>query len=224
MITKNSYIGFKEQIDPDKNLLRRMLAINGFFTSHIPHAYHRSDGDYPMFMNFKETWRDPDVVMSSIQILTNMVKKLAKFDSISLIGVESGGVPYASLMQQNLKGPYISARKLPKIGETDLLTNSIPDHARNIVLVDDIIATGNTVEPVIKQLVERGIKKSDIQMITLMSYGLEMILSTKFGISITSFYQVEDLLDILPNEKYPVAALRREVKKKQQDLKDTLHL
>ena len=84
--------------------------------------------------------------MLSIKIEKNIIKKLIDTPPQSLLNKEQ--------RQENIKGVY-KAYNIEKIKN------------KNILIVDDIYTTGNTVNECAKVLVEKGINKQKIGVLTI---------------------------------------------------------
>jgi orotate phosphoribosyltransferase len=95
----------------NKELLSKMINIPGFLNYDLKgKGVEVKPGRFsPVYINMKATWTHPEILFSIAERLTSLCNK-----SDCIVGIESGGSPYASLIAKDLKVGLILARKEAK--------------------------------------------------------------------------------------------------------------
>ena len=167
-----------------------MIEIPGFFTYDTK---GRGDEVRPgrysaVFVNMKKTWSRPDIISSTAEKLADLCR-----DSECIIGIESGGSPYASLVASILKTNLVLARREAKT-QGGHLAGYISDAEKKFAVVDDVLATGESSERG-SLVVNHG--ENQIRIVSILSYGMDTFIAQKYGVEVTSLYQIDDILDCL---------------------------
>ncbi len=142
----------------------------------------------PVYINMKSTWCYPDVLFK----IANEVEKLCEGCN-HVVGIETGGSPYASVIAKDIKVPLILVRKEVK-GSLGYLAGYAKGESGMFAVVDDVIATGISMENAINS-VQNG--QRNIRLVSVLSYGMDQLIAQKYGIEVRSLYQVEDVLDAI---------------------------
>jgi len=157
--------------------------------------YIRSIPDYPkkgiLFRDITTLIKNKDAFRECIDQMSKILSKL-NYDKIA--AVESRGFIFASPLAYNLSKPYILMRKKNKLpaekhsvnfkleyGEStlEIHKDSINKH-ENIVIIDDLIATGGSAEAAAKLVEKSGGKiEGFIFLINLFDLGGKKILEDK---------------------------------------------
>lgn len=145
----------------------------------------------PVYINMKSTWSCP-------MILSDITERLKEkcIGCNCIIGIETGGSPFASIIAKELKIPLVLARKEPK--NMNIFAGDPISGGGAIAILDDVLATGLSTEKVL-QNIQRINKK--IILVVILSYGMEKIIAKKYGITIHSLYRIEDVVESLPTEQ-----------------------
>ena len=179
--------------DSDKNLLTNMLAVPGFLTYDLEgKGIEVKPGRYsPVYVNMKTTWSYPDVLFPIAERLSDLCRGCD-----CVIGIETGGSPYASSISRDLKISLLLARKEAK-EQMGVLAGYLNSEEKEFAVVDDVLATGRSSE--------RGflsVKSHDnkVRIVSVLSYGIDRLIAKKYGVEVRSLYQIDDLLNALDLE------------------------
>lgn len=145
----------------------------------------------PVYINMKSTWSRP-------MILSDITERLKEkcIGCNCIIGIETGGSPFASIIAKELKIPLVLARKKPK--NMNIFAGDPISGDGTIAILDDVLATGLSTEKVL-QNIQRINRK--IILVVILSYGMEKIIAKKYGVTIHSLYHIEDIVKSLPKEQ-----------------------
>lgn len=195
---------------PDKRLLVSMLAVPGFLTYDLEgKGIEVKPGRYsPTYINMKTTWSYPNVLFP-------IAERLAKLseDCDCVIGIETGGSPYAVSIAKDLKISLILARKEAK-EQMGVLAGYLDGAEKEFAIVDDVLATGRSSERGFLSVKNRNNK---VRLISVLSYGMDRLIEKKYDVEVKSLYQIDDLLDVLePGLKSKITP---HIRKYQEDLR-----
>ena len=147
----------------------------------------------PMFVNFRE------VCSSNLElrnIIVNQLLEIVKsgnFDHI--VGLESGGTTYASIIAHELDLPVSQRRKKPKNSDNpDSIFTSLPKEGSKIAIIDDVGATGQIGRRTVKSLIERN---SAPELITIFNYSPDEQMTERIGAPATSLTNFEGIRQIV---------------------------
>jgi len=175
-------------------LLKEALKEPGFLSTDLdgPGIEVKLGRRSPIYINMKSTWKNPYLLFN----LSHELQKLC-LDCDSVIGIETGGSPYAVSIAQNLGISLILARKKPK-SEVGILAGSINGEVHKFAIVDDVLATGKSIEPAFKTIKKMG---KQIVCVAVLSYGMDKLIAKKYGIEVRSLFNINDLLNCLEKTK-----------------------
>ena len=126
----------------------------------------------------------------NLQKLVSEKTGLDKFDSLG--SVPSGGLVIGSALAIETVKPLIYVRDKPKdYGTTKSIEGKIFSSMK-VVLIDDVITTGNSVTNAIKQLKDAGLSISDVYVIINRLEGANNTLELEE----VNLYQLTDVLEI----------------------------
>ena len=166
---------------------------------------HQNDiikfGDFTLASGKKSSYYiDLRLVASFPHIFRKMIKNLQKLISEktgldnfdSLVSVPTGGLVIGSALAIETVKPLIYVRDKPKdYGTTKSIEGRIFSSMK-VVLIDDVITTGNSVTNAIKQLKDAGLSISDVYVIIDRLEGASNALKLEEVI----LYQLTDVLEI----------------------------
>jgi orotate phosphoribosyltransferase len=145
----------------------------------------------PLLINIKN-------ILSNIKLRKIITKKLLKkirSDTDCVCGIESGGTYFASIAAFQLNQPLILYRKKAKTyAEKGRFVGALPANMNNVAVVDDVIASGSTIEPVIDNLKSMG---CNIHVYTVFSYGNDAQIIKNLLVELSSITNINNLLPIL---------------------------
>ena len=166
---------------------------------------HQNDiikfGDFTLASGKKSSYYiDLRLVASFPHIFRKMIKNLQKLVSEktgldnfdSLVSVPTGGLVIGSALAIETVKPLIYVRDKPKdYGTTKSIEGKIFSGMK-VVLIDDVITTGNSVINAIKQLKDAGLSISDVYVIINRLEGA----SNALKLEEVNLYQLTDVLEI----------------------------
>jgi len=166
---------------------------------------HQNDiikfGDFTLSSGKKSSYYiDLRLVASFPHIFRKMTKNLQKLVSEktgldnfdSLVSVPTGGLVIGSALAIETVKPLIYVRDKPKdYGTTKSIEGKIFSGMK-VVLIDDVITTGNSVINAIKQLKDAGLSISDVYVIINRLEGANNALELEE----VNLYQLTDVLEI----------------------------
>ena len=166
---------------------------------------HQNDiikfGDFTLASGKKSSYYiDLRLVASFPHIFRKMIKNLQKLVSEktgldnfdSLVSVPTGGLVIGSALAIETVKPLIYVRDKPKdYGTTKSIEGKIFSGMK-VVLIDDVITTGNSVINGIKQLKDAGLSISDVYVIINRLEGANNTLELEE----VNLYQLTDVLEI----------------------------
>jgi len=166
---------------------------------------HQNDiikfGDFTLASGKKSSYYiDLRLVASFPHIFRKMTKNLQKLISEktgldnfdSLVAVPTGGLVIGSALAIETVKPLIYVRDKPKdYGTTKSIEGKIFSGMK-VVLIDDVITTGNSVINAIKQLKDAGLSISDVYVIINRLEGANNTLELEE----VNLYQLTDVLEI----------------------------
>jgi|TARA_Y100001951_G_scaffold100579_1_gene104199 orotate phosphoribosyltransferase len=166
---------------------------------------HQNDiikfGDFTLASGKKSSYYiDLRLVASFPHIFRKMTKNLQKLVSEktgldnfdSLVAVPTGGLVIGSALAIETVKPLIYVRDKPKdYGTTKSIEGKIFSGMK-VVLIDDVITTGNSVINAIKQLKDAGLSISDVYVIINRLEGANNTLELEK----VNLYQLTDVLEI----------------------------
>ena len=166
---------------------------------------HQNDiikfGDFTLASGKKSSYYiDLRLVASFPHIFRKMIKNLQKLVSEktgldnfdSLVSVPTGGLVIGSALAIETVKPLIYVRDKPKdYGTTKSIEGKIFSGMK-VILIDDVITTGNSVINAIKQLKDAGLSISDVYVIINRLEGANNTLELEE----VNLYQLTDVLEI----------------------------
>lgn len=175
----------------DRKLLINMLNVPGFLNYDLEgKGIEVKPGRYSaVYLNMKETWSRPDVLFPIAERLADLCE-----DCDCVIGIESGGSPYATSIAKDLKKSLILARKEAK-EQVGVLAGYLNDGEKRFAVVDDVLATGKSSERGFLSVKNNNDNK--VRIVSVLSYGMDELISKKYGVEVASLYQIDDLLELL---------------------------
>lgn len=198
----------------DKRLLVSMIAVPGFLTYDLEgKGIEVKPGRYsPTYINMKTTWSYPNVLFP----IAERLAKLAE-GCDCVIGIETGGSPYAVAMAKDLKTSLILARKEAK-EQMGILAGYLDGAEKEFAIVDDVLATGRSSERGFLSVKKRN---NNVRLISVLSYGMDDLIVKKYGVKVKSLYQIDDLLDVLEPELR--SKIAPHIRKYQEDLRKIIN-
>ena len=139
------------------------------------------------YINLKKIISYPDL---HLELCNEISKKINKEDDILICGTPYGAVPFASYISITNEIPMIFLRKEQKEYGTNQLIEGEYSKDQNVILIEDVITSGNSVIDAAGKLEENGLHVS--QIITAFSRSEEKQLMYK-DIPIEYLYHIDDI-------------------------------
>lgn len=176
-----------------KSILNSIVAMPGFITYDLKgRGIEVKKGRFsPVYINMKSTWSCP---MLLTDIADGLKEKCIGCNCV--IGIETGGSPFASIIAKELEIPLVLARKEPK--NMNIFAGEPITGGGSIAIIDDVLATGLSMKKVLENIQKVNRK---IILVVVLSYGMEKAIAKKYGIIIHSLYSIEDVIKSFTPDK-----------------------
>lgn len=149
----------------------------------------------PIFVNIKNTLSN---IPLRNMLTTNLLNNLPS-DIDFVCGIESGGSYYASVIADKLQRPLVLYRyNDKKYAEKGSFVGAIPIKRRIVLIIDDVIVSGATIEPAIHRLRKLG---CEIYVRTIFSFGHNDFIERRLSVDLHSIITVNTLLNAAVREK-----------------------
>lgn len=154
------------------------------------------DGDFevqpgvfaPIYVNLKATLSSCVTRLKLSKIIVTRVQ--GKYDFVC--GIESGGAYFASSVADKMEVKLLLFRKnKKKYNIKNRFVGLSPKMGDRVLIVDDVISSGNTIASAVKELIKRG---CTVKVVTIFSYCWEKTISKELGIEIESLTDAHDLI------------------------------
>jgi len=145
----------------------------------------------PVYINMKSTWSCPAILLD----ITERLKEKC-IGCNCIIGIETGGSPFASIIAKELEIPLVLARKEPK--NMNIFAGEPISGGGSIAIIDDVLATGLSMKKVLENIQKVNRK---IIFVVILSYGMEKTIAKKYGITIHPLYCIENVIELLPTDQ-----------------------
>lgn len=146
---------------------------------------------------------NPKLLSEVIASLKELITPVLPFDKI--VTIESMGIPYASLLCSELQIPYSIIRKRSYGFSDEKKVTQHTGYARNhlyinglkkgesVIIIDDVISTGGTIESVLKELIRMQINVKGVFILVDKGNNLKRIQTeTSIPISVLETIKIID--------------------------------
>ncbi len=173
-----------------KILLEEAIKEPGFLTVDLdgPGIEVKPGRMSPIYINMKTTWKNPHLLFKMAHELQRLC-----LDCDCVVGIETGGSPYAVSIAQNLGISLLLARKKPK-SKIGILAGDLNEEVSKFAIIDDVLASGKSMEPAFKSIQNIGKK---VVCVSVLSYGMDDLIAKKYNIEVRTLFKIDDLLDCL---------------------------
>lgn len=149
----------------------------------------------PIFINIKNTLSNIKLRKIITYGLLNIIPPSIDF----ICGIESGGSYYASIIADKLNKPLVLYRKNDKkYAEKGNFVGTIPIKRGKVMIIDDVIVSGATVQPAIYELRSLGCQ---INVNAVFSYGHDDFIEKRLSVSVRSVTNMNSSLKVAFNTK-----------------------
>ena len=118
------------------------------------------------YVNMKNAISFPEVMRKIINGLKRLIKDIDTKNTV-ICGVPTGAVPFASMLSYETGIPMIMIRKAAKEYGTEKLVEGAYTEGTNVILIEDVITTGNSTIQCAKNLEKEGLVI--VKMLTVVS-------------------------------------------------------
>lgn len=141
-----------------------------------------------IYINLKSPLSNP----TSRKKLCLELSKFIPEKSDYICGIESGGNYFASAVADLTKNKLIFFRKESKnYNIKNKFVGSMPKKSDYVIIVDDVISSGNTIAKAVNELKKIGCKA---EIIVIFSYCWEKIIAKNLGVKITRLLDAKQFL------------------------------
>lgn len=149
----------------------------------------------PIYIDIRKLVSYPKLMKMSVAAYWSVIKKL-KFDRIA--GVPYAALPICSVISVEYNVPMVYTRKEQQDHGVTKLVQGEYSKNESVIIVDDIITTGDSKFMVIEPLEKSGLKISGIVILIDREQGGEERLLDR-GYKLYSVFQITEVLNILFN-------------------------
>ena len=173
-----------------KQLLAEILTTPGFIRHALKgRGIEVKHGRFsPLYLNVKCIWSHPSIFSG----LCDELKKMC-VGSSCVIGIETGGSPFASVIAKELETSLVIARKTQK--DASIFAGEPIHGGGSVAIIDDVLATGLSMKRCLNSI--QSVNRR-VSLVVAISYGMDMVLSKKYGVAIPSLYSIDDVIEVLP--------------------------
>jgi orotate phosphoribosyltransferase len=141
-----------------------------------------------IYINLKSPLSDPISRKKLCLELDKIISKKTDF----ICGIESGGNYFASAIA-DLKGSKLIffRKETKKYNIKNRIVGALPNKTDRVIIVDDVISSGNTVAKAVNELKKLGCK---LEVIVIFSYCWEKIISKNLGVKISRLLDAKQFL------------------------------
>ncbi|KAF8382966.1 umps-1, partial [Pristionchus pacificus] len=151
----------------------------------------------PIYIDLRESFGHPDlmrVMCESMQELIEKVEKTKPYKGI--VGVPYAALPYASIISQYTSQPLLIIRKEAKSYGTKKLIEGSYSEGQRVIVVEDVVTTGQSLKDVITTLRKDGLVVEDVFCILDRDQGGPKNLE-ELGVNLHSLLNMEKVLAFL---------------------------
>ncbi len=149
----------------------------------------------PIFINIKNTLNN----IKLRKIITDDLLSIIPPHTDLVCGIESGGSYFASILADKLNIPLVLYRKSDKeYAEKGRFVGQIPTGRNKVVIIDDVIVSGATIQPAIYELKRLGYQ---IYVHAIFSYGHDDFIKERLSVDVCSITNINNLLKVAFDEK-----------------------
>ena len=123
----------------------------------------------PIYINMKKIWSYPEILSS----VTEKLKEKC-IGCNCIIGIETGGSPFASVIAKELEVSLVLTRKKPK--NKNIFAGDPITGGGSVVIIDDVLATGLSMQKSLKNIKKVNRK---VSLVVILSYGMDKIIEKK---------------------------------------------
>lgn len=151
----------------------------------------------PYYVDLRKIYSKPKLFKGVIEAYVRKVKTLPQVDVIA--GIETGGIPLASVMAYLMDKPMVYVRKKPKKHGAKKQIEGEFSEGSYVVLVDDVSTTGSSLLKAVKALREqKGKVEYAIVFVDREQGAKEKLKETQ--VELTPIFKITEIMSILKNE------------------------
>lgn len=144
-----------------------------------------------VYVDVRRLYSHPVELKVVVAELTELIKQL-NCDYVA--GVESGGIPLATLCSYTLGKPLVYVRKKPKEhGTQKMIEGHIESEGAVAVVVDDVATTGSSILKAVTVLREAGFEVRDALVVIDREEGAESALKNN-GVALHALLKLRELV------------------------------
>ncbi len=147
------------------------------------------------------------LAISNVEVRKKVINELTKEiyesygDKITIAGMATAGIPWATGVAEKLNSPLLYLRSTPKeYGLKNLVEGNLKYATKRVVVMDDVLYTGQTAQIGINALQEKGLDVVGISTIAKLSDNTEKKF-IKNDIDVKYLTDYEEILDVALDNK-----------------------
>lgn len=154
----------------------------------------------PYYIDLRVIPSYPDVFDKVIFSYINALENLGVLSDLTISGIPTSGLTYASVISYNLKKPLIYVREKNKSYGTGNMIEGVLKSGSNVVVIDDLITTGGSLITTIDTVRQAGGKVDNVVVLIDRLQGGKKRLADK-GVTLNVIMNINELADSIYNLK-----------------------
>lgn len=154
----------------------------------------------PYYIDLRVIPSYPDVFDKVIFSYINALENLGALSDLTISGIPTSGLTYASVISYNLKKPLIYVREKNKSYGTGKMIEGVLKSGSNVVVIDDLITTGGSLITTIDTVRQAGGKVDNVVVLIDRLQGGKKRLADK-GVTLNVIMNINELADSIYNLK-----------------------
>ena len=151
------------------------------------------------YVDLRNTYSHHSIFSKIINEFNNAMQDLVfkninyEHKRLHVLGIPYGAIPYASVLAYNTKSSLLVIRKEPKAHGLGNMIEGDYEKGDNIVIIEDVITSGQSIKQNIDTITEQGLVVSDIFVILDREEG-GMKYIENMGYRINALYKISDII------------------------------
>lgn len=152
----------------------------------------------PYYIDLRMIPSYPEVFDKVIFSYINALKNLSALSDLTISGIPTSGLAYASVIAYNLKKPLIYVREKNKTYGTGKMIEGVLKSESNVIIIDDLITTGGSLITTIDTVRQAGGKVDNVIVLIDRLQGGKKLLAEK-GVKLNAIMNINELSDSIYN-------------------------
>lgn len=149
----------------------------------------------PVYIDLRIIVSYPEALRNAIRAYETILEE-KRIEPMLIVGVAVGGLPIASILSYKLNKPMVYVREKEKKHGTKKMIEGVIRYRENIVIIDDVATTGNSILKANNALRTEGASSKNALVLVDREQGAKEALK-KENIELHSFLKISEMMDIL---------------------------